>query len=355
MRNITYKISKYPRYSSLSRDQVDQEIARAWRVWSDVTELTFEQKQSGRVHVEIRFEDGAHGDGDPFDGVGGTLAHAFFPVYGGDVHFDNAETWTRASLSGTNLVQTAAHEFGHSLGLSHSKQFRALMAPFYRGYQTRVTLDQDDIVAVQRLYGAKSGVNTRIGDISPQETEPPDEDLCKNSTIDSIITMEDGTYAFKGDKFWKLTEDSVMPGYPRNISNFWRGLPGKIDASFTWSNGKSFFFKDNKYWRFTNGEMDPSYPRLIKKGFDGIPDNVDAAFVWSGNNKIYFFKGSKYWRFDPNKRPPVSKGYPKPISNWEGIPDDVDDALQYDNGYTYFFKKGEYFRFNDRYFRVRKP
>ena len=30
----------------------------------------------------------------------------------------------------------------------------------------------------------------------------------------------------------------------------------------------------------------------------------------------------------------------------------MDDALQYDNGYTYFFKKGEYYRFNDRYFKV---
>ena len=43
----------------------------------------------------------------------------------------------------------------------------------------------------------------------------------------------------------------------------------------------------------------------------------------------------------------------RPIANWEGIPDDVDDALQYDNGYTYFFKKGEYYRFNDRYFKVK--
>ena len=51
------------------------------------------------------------------------MAHAFFPVFGGDVHFDDSEKWTKGRLGsiwGTNLLQTAAHEFGHSLGLSHS-------------------------------------------------------------------------------------------------------------------------------------------------------------------------------------------------------------------------------------------
>ena len=117
-------------------------------------------------------------------------------------------------------------------------------------------------------------------------------------------------------------------------------------------NGKSYFFKSDKYWRFSNGEPDPGYPKLIRKGFAGIPDNVDAAFVWSGNEKIYFFKGKQYWKFDPEKRPPVDKDYPKPISNWEGIPDDIDAALRYDNGYTYFFKQGQYYRFDDMKFKL---
>ena len=53
------------------------------------------------------------------------------------------------NFSGTNLLQTAAHEFGHSLGLSHSDANAALMAPFYRGFETKPRLNEDDIKAIQ--------------------------------------------------------------------------------------------------------------------------------------------------------------------------------------------------------------
>ena len=60
------------------------------------------------------------------------------------------------STPGTNLLQTAAHEFGHSLGLSHSDERSALMAPFYRGFTTNVKLATDDIEGIKELYGEKT-------------------------------------------------------------------------------------------------------------------------------------------------------------------------------------------------------
>ena len=355
VKDLTYKISSYPT-SDLSEWEVDAEIARALKIWSDVTDLTFKQVNSGRVHIDITFNRREHGDGDPFDGAGGTLAHAYFPVYGGDAHFDDSETWTINSYQGTNLLQTATHEFGHSLGLSHSDQYKAVMAPFYRGYQDTLHLHKDDVRAIQILYGKKSEKKPISSTKKPDLTARIDttvEELCTNATIDSIVTLSTGaTYTFRGDQYWKLTSEAIAAGYPRQISQYWDGLPTGIEASFTWTNGKSYFFKNSQYWRFSAGRMDHGYPKLISSGFEGIPDNVDAAFVWSGNGKIYFFKGSQYWKFDPEQKPPVRKSYPKPISNWEGVPDHIDDAIQYTNGYTYFFKRGLYYRFDDQRFTV---
>ena len=97
---------------------------------------------------------------------------------------------------------------------------------------------------------------------------------------------------------------------------------------------------------------DQGYPKPISHGFQGIPNNVDTAFVWSGNDKIYFFKGANYWRFDPEHSPPVKGSYPRPIINWDGLPDNLSSAMQYKNGFTYFFKGNKYWRFNDRQFSV---
>ncbi|XP_023247076.1 matrilysin-like, partial [Copidosoma floridanum] len=245
VKKLTYKISQYPRL--LEKTLVDKEIANAFSVWSDYTDLSFTARKTGQVHIEIRFERGEHGDGDPFDGPGGTLAHAYFPVYGGDAHFDDSENWSINSFRGTNLFQVAAHEFGHSLGLSHSDVRSSLMAPFYRGYNPDFILDSDDINGIQALYGLRKdyvSTESSFHQLSTTVSYSSEEDLliCIDSRIDTLFNSAEGyTYVFKGNYYWKLTSNGIETGYPRLIKSSWKALPGNIDAAFTYKNNKTYF------------------------------------------------------------------------------------------------------------------
>uniref|UniRef100_A0A9L0TCX5 Stromelysin-3 n=1 Tax=Equus caballus TaxID=9796 RepID=A0A9L0TCX5_HORSE len=350
---LTYRILRFP--WQLVREQVRQTVAEALQVWSEVTPLTFTEVHEGHADITIDFTRYWHGDNLPFDGPGGILAHAFFPKTHreGDVHFDYDETWTIGDNQGTDLLQVAAHEFGHVLGLQHTTAAKALMSPFYT-FRYPLSLSPDDRRGIQHLYGRprpaptsrppalgpQAGVDTN--EIAPLEPEAP-PDACDVS-FDAVSTIRGELFFFKAGFVWRLRGGRLQPGYPALASRHWQGLPSPVDAAFEDAQGHIWFFQGAQYWVY-DGEKPVLGPApLSELGLLGAP--VHAALVWGPEkNKIYFFCGGDYWRFHPSTRR-VDSPVPRRVTDWRGVPSEIDAAFQDADGYAYFLRGRLYWKFD---------
>jgi hypothetical protein len=161
------------------------EVRRAMAEWSRVVKVTWQpgSNSTGAHTVNILWATGSHGDGFPFDGPGGVLAHTFYPAppnpepIAGDVHFDDAESWH----IGTNidLFSVALHELGHALGLGHSDNPNDVMYPYYRVVRT---LAAGDAAAVLTLYAAQDGT-------TPPNPPPPTPPLTLTVNVPPSTTF----------------------------------------------------------------------------------------------------------------------------------------------------------------------
>ena len=169
-------------------DEVKSVFARAFDRWSTVTPLTFTMTTSAySADIKIGFYTGDHGDGEPFDGVLGTLAHAFSPP-NGRFHLDNAENWVvagdvteDASNTAIDLESVAVHEIGHLLGLGHSSVVESIMYPSISSRTKKVELASDDVEGIQYLYGANPSYNGSATTSASRETSDGGEALISSS------------------------------------------------------------------------------------------------------------------------------------------------------------------------------
>ncbi|KAK3010607.1 LOW QUALITY PROTEIN: hypothetical protein RJ639_010783 [Escallonia herrerae] len=127
-------------------------VARAFDAWASATHFSFSRNVAS-ADIKIGFHSRDHGDGNPFDGPSGILAHAWAPQ-DGRFHYDADERWSvgPAPVAGEFDLQTVAlHEIGHLLGLGHSEVEGAIMWSAIAPGSTK-GLHEDDIQGIRVLY-----------------------------------------------------------------------------------------------------------------------------------------------------------------------------------------------------------
>ncbi|XP_042288128.1 collagenase 3-like [Thunnus maccoyii] len=351
--SLTYRIENYTPDMSVS--EVDDSMEKALQVWAKVTPLRFTRIYSGIADIMISFGRQSHGDYYPFDGPQGTLAHAFAPSpgIGGDAHFDDDENFTFRSNRGFVLFMVAAHEFGHSLGLSHSDDPGALMYPTYsyRNPDTFV-LPRDDVNGIQSLYGP----NPDKDPVQPGPQPPTTPDACDSTMVlDAVTTLRGEMLFFKDSFFWRSYPQSRTPQQSL-ITNFWPNAPVNIDAAYeSRKSDKIFLFKGRKVWAFAGYDSVRGYPKTLTSfGLPRSVEKIDAVLYDRDSGKTLFFVGKYYFSYD-EARQTMDRGFPKRVDQtFSGMTNKVTAAFQY-RGFTYIYSGPymfEYYLRTGRLYRV---
>ncbi|HUP04574.1 MAG TPA: matrixin family metalloprotease [Bryobacteraceae bacterium] len=160
---LQYAFQSLP--ANLDAEQARGVIATALNVWAGYVNVIFSAgggPETTRT-INVLTAGYSHGDGYPFDGPGGVLAHTFYPApvstepLAGDMHFDASETWRIGA--NTDLFSVALHEAGHALGMGHSTDPASVMYPYYH----LVTgLSAGDIAGIRSLYPSAGAENPRL-------------------------------------------------------------------------------------------------------------------------------------------------------------------------------------------------
>ncbi|MEE6522093.1 hypothetical protein FKM82_020488, partial [Ascaphus truei] len=244
-------------------------------------------------------------------------------------NYDDDRKWGFCPDQGYSLFLVAAHEFGHALGLEHSDDPGALMAPIYT-FIKKFRLSQDDVSGIQELYGGASedkpgpGPAPTLGPVTPE--------LCtKDVVFDGISEIRGEIFFFKDRFIWRSVNPRTRPSGPLLVGTFWPELPEKIDAVYEApQEEKTIFFAGNEYWVYSTSTLERGYPKkLTDLGLPPDVQRVDAAFNWSKNKKTYIFAGDKFWRYNEVKSK-MDAGFPKLIADaWNGVPDSVDAVMDH--------------------------
>ncbi len=107
--------------------------------------------------------------------------------------------------------------------------------------------------------------------------------------------MDSGS-CLPGDYYARLDSEGELSSATRRISADWSGLSGSVDAVLNSPDGQGLYvFKGHQFWIYTVGNnsnpvLSPGYPKEISREFEGLPNDLETVFFCSGNT--YAIKGN---------------------------------------------------------------
>lgn len=399
-RTLIWSINYFP-YDYASRE-IYVIAQNAFKHWSDVTNLKFISSfaPKNKPDIMISFGGGQHYNNNKckktpplckfnFDGRGLVLGHAFPSTdYNDDcleIHLDRDEDWylgtdEKIPKDGkVSLLWILAHEIGHTLGLSHSDDTNSLMYSYYGDVST---LSNDDVKAIQHLYGKKSDSSTTtttttthkttaatspktitstksrttistITPSSPAHKSQPEnyQDICKVDPKDlQFLVLHHNLYIINKDRLWIMeletknftTKDlsihSVLPFLPKfeKIAAVYQRPSEEIVIVIE---SEIYIINDKNFQLIRKATAS----EIIATPFNGRKI-IGAVNSYAGKT-IYFFEDNYYMKINECNFGVESFGY---ISkDFMGIPASMDSVFRYINGMLYFFQNGRYFEYNE--------
>lgn len=310
----------------------------------------------------------------PFKFDVGELAHAYFPEDEGgcrEIHLDIAENWyygVDGNLENNQIsfLMVLTHEIGHTLGLSHSDVESAIMFPWYS--QTIKSLDEDDKMALEALYGSKTPSTTSTATLPseptpttrstptstatlPSEPAPTQSKAIKNlcdvlnpEAIFLAYASEFSNYylyVIHDNLLWKVNINEQIIPKPENLSSY---LPMKIENIthvFQHTPKDLMVYAGKRFYSV-------SFPDLnIRKEIHHIDlggSHINAVFQTYVGKTFIWYNNASFIEID-NQYRIINRGYVRNI--FSGIPGDISGAFRYIDGHLYFFREKTYYKFNE--------
>ena len=281
----------------LEPGEVVAAVTAATEEWERHSPLTLTLTGCADADIVVDFPVGDHGDGSPFDGTNGVLAHAFYPQFGGATHFDDDENWTTDTRGGNgqpiDLETVALHELGHALGLRHSATEGSVMFWAYQG--TRRSLHDDDRQGIQSLYGSDDQDGDGWSDQDDCDDEDPAvhpqaDEVCNgiDDDCDGAVPTDEGDA--DGDGVLSCAGDcdddnaAIHEGADELCDGFDNDCDGQTDEDFADSNGDGILDcleqdVDGDGWIPADGDCDDDEPSVHPGAAElcnGLDDDCDG-------------------------------------------------------------------------------